>query len=222
MRNEATIVLGQRKLLQRFGPGLIHAFIFWGFLVLAPTILIAMIGVVSKHSTLPWLGHQGWFAFLVDVFAVLVLVGVVGALWIRKVQRPTRFEGSHLGEADLILALIATIATTLLLWHADPDRARAQRVAGLLGARLRSAVATCSLTMGPPACSSACSSGPTSSRSCRSWPTCRGPSTCTSPPPPSTSGMAAPDRAGGSSRCALTTPTFPRRTSASAPGPPPT
>lgn len=117
-RNEATIVLGQRKLLQRFGPGLIHAFIFWGFLVLTPTILIAMIGVVDRHSTFPWLGDQGWFAFLVDVFAVLVLVGVAAALWIRKVQRPERFKGSHMGEADLILALIATIATTLLLWHA--------------------------------------------------------------------------------------------------------
>jgi Fe-S oxidoreductase len=118
-RNEATIVLGQRKLLQRLGPGLIHAFIFWGFLVLAPTILIALIGVIDKHATLPWLGHQGWFAFLVDLFAVLVLVGVLAALWIRKVQRPARFQGSHLGEADLILALIATIATTLLLWHAS-------------------------------------------------------------------------------------------------------
>jgi Fe-S oxidoreductase len=116
--HEATIVLGQRKLLQRIGPGLIHAFIFWGFLVLGPTIVIAMIGVVSKHATFPWLGHQGWYAFLVDVFAVLVLIGVVSALYIRKVQRPRRFEGSHLGEADLILALIATIATTLLLWHA--------------------------------------------------------------------------------------------------------
>jgi Fe-S oxidoreductase len=34
------------------------------------------------------------------------------------VQRPKRFEGSHLGEADLILALIAGIVATLLLWHA--------------------------------------------------------------------------------------------------------
>jgi heterodisulfide reductase subunit C len=38
---------------------------------------------------------------------------------IRKIQRPARFEGSHLGEADLILALIAGIVTTLLLWHAS-------------------------------------------------------------------------------------------------------
>ena len=116
--HEATIVLGQRKLLQRLGPGLLHAFIFWGFIVLAPTILVAMIGAVSKRATLPWLGHQGWYAFLVDIFATLVLVGVAGAFWIRKVQRPDRFKGSHLGEADLILALIATIALSLLLWHA--------------------------------------------------------------------------------------------------------
>ena len=118
VRNEGAIVLGQRKLLARLGPGLIHAFIFWGFLVLGPTIVIAMIGAVSKHATFPWLGHQGWYALLVDVFAVLVLVGVVAALWIRKVRRPVRFAGSHLGEADLILALIAVIALSLLGWHA--------------------------------------------------------------------------------------------------------
>jgi Fe-S oxidoreductase len=116
-RNEAVIVLGQRKLLQRLVPGVIHTAIFWGFLVLFPTIVMAMIGAVDKHATLPWLGHQGWFALMVDVFAVLVLAGVVGAALIRKVQRPKRFEGSHLREADLILLLIAGIVTTLLLWH---------------------------------------------------------------------------------------------------------
>jgi Fe-S oxidoreductase len=119
VKNEAVIVLGQKKLLQRLVPGLIHAAIFWGFLVLFPTIVIAMIGAVSRDATLPWLGHQGWFALMVDVFAVLVLVGVIGAVAIRKIQRPARFEGSHLGEADLILALIAGIVTTLLLWHAS-------------------------------------------------------------------------------------------------------
>jgi len=119
VKNEAEIVLGQRKLLQRLGPGLMHAAIFWGFVVLFPTIVIAMIGAVDREATLPWLGHQGWFALLVDVFATLVLAGVLAAVYIRKVERPRRFEGSHLGEADLILALIAGIVSTLLLWHAS-------------------------------------------------------------------------------------------------------
>jgi Fe-S oxidoreductase len=116
---EAVVVVGQSKLLQRLVPGLVHAAIFWGFLVLFPTIVIAMIGAVDPHSTLPWLGAQGWYALMVDVFAVLVLAGVVAAFFIRKVQRPKRFVGSHLGEADLILALIAGIVITLLVWHAS-------------------------------------------------------------------------------------------------------
>ena len=116
---EAVVVVGQSKLLQRLLPGLMHAAIFWGFLVLFPTILIAMIGAVDPHATLPWLGAQGWYALLVDVFALLVLLGVITAFVIRKVQRPKRFVGSHIGEADLILAMIAGIVITLFLWHSS-------------------------------------------------------------------------------------------------------
>ena len=112
-------MIGQRKLLQRLVPGLMHAAIFWGFLVLFPTIVIAMIGAADPHTTLPWLGEQGWYALLVDVFAVLVFAGVVTAFVIRKLVRPKRFVGSHLGEADLILVLIAGIVITLVLWHAS-------------------------------------------------------------------------------------------------------
>jgi Fe-S oxidoreductase len=117
---EATVVVGQSKLLQRLTPGLVHAAIFWGFIVLFPTIVLAMIGVVEGPVTaVPWLEAQGWFALAVDVFALLVLLGVAGAFLIRKVQRPPRFKGSHLGEADLILLLIAGIVLTLFLWHAS-------------------------------------------------------------------------------------------------------
>jgi len=119
VRAEAIDVIGQRKLLQRLVPGLMHAAIFWGFLVLFPTIVIAMIGAADPRSTLPWLGEQGWYALLVDIFAVLVFAGVLTAFVIRKVVRPKRFVGSHVGEADLILALIAGIVVTLLMWHAS-------------------------------------------------------------------------------------------------------
>ncbi len=112
VRNEAEIVLGQRKLLQRLVPGLMHAFIFWGFLVLAPTIVLAGIDAAGGHVTTP-----EWYRALSDVFACLVLVGVVTAVVIRKVVRPQRFAGSHRGEADVILGLIALVVLTLLGWH---------------------------------------------------------------------------------------------------------
>ena len=94
MGNEAVVVLGQRKLLQRLGPGVMHAFIFWGFLVLFPTIFMAIAAILdrdeplSSSAPLGWLESQGWYALLVDVFATLVLVGVAAAFGIRKVQRP--------------------------------------------------------------------------------------------------------------------------------------
>ena len=93
MRTEATVVLGQRKLSSDSEQARC-TFIFQGFVVLFPTIVMALLGAVDPDWTLPWLGHQGWFFLLVDVFCVLVLVGVVSAFGIRKVQRPARFEGA--------------------------------------------------------------------------------------------------------------------------------
>ena len=128
VRNEAVIVLGQRKLLQRLVPGLMHAFIFWGFLVLFPTIVAAAVAAVDKHFEIP----ATWFGDLVDVFVVLVLAGVVIAVVIRTVVRPARFEGSHRGEGYVILALIAGVVLTLLCWHAAATAAGLETHAGFL------------------------------------------------------------------------------------------
>src|SRR5947208_3200582 len=110
---EATVVLGQRKLLQRAIPGLMHAFIFWGFLVLLTTIVEAMGAIFSRSFRLPLIGDTPALNLIQDVFAALVLVGVITAFVIRKVQRPDRFKGSHLREADYILLWIAGIIVTL-------------------------------------------------------------------------------------------------------------
>jgi Fe-S oxidoreductase len=118
VRREVVHVLGQRKLLQKLGPGLMHATIFWGFLILLPTILEAAIAIVDRGAHLPLIGDASWFLFLSDLFAALVIVGVAAAFFIRKVLRPERFRGSHLREADLILTWILAIVTTLLLWNA--------------------------------------------------------------------------------------------------------
>jgi len=136
VRNEVELVLGQRKLLQRLVPGLMHAFIFWGFLVLLPTILMAMIAAVDERTELPWLGRQTWFGWMVDLFVVLVLAGVVTAVVIRKAVRPERFRGSHRFEADFILIMIAGVVTTLLCWHAAAHAAGLNDHVGPLSALL--------------------------------------------------------------------------------------
>jgi Fe-S oxidoreductase len=118
-RREAIHVLGQRKLFQKAVPGLMHAAIFWGFLVLFPTIVEAMLAIVDPSWTLPLLGNWPPFLFAVDLFATLVLVGVITAFAIRKIQRPDRFRGSHMQEADRILLAIAAIVISLLLWNAS-------------------------------------------------------------------------------------------------------
>ncbi|MEX0651818.1 MAG: (Fe-S)-binding protein, partial [Actinomycetota bacterium] len=113
-----THVIGQRKLFQRFVPGLMHAAIFWGFVVLLPTIAEAAIAIVDPDGHLPLIGETTVFAWIVDVFGFAVLAGVTAAVVIRKVQRPDRFRGSHLGEADRILLMITAIVVSLLLWQA--------------------------------------------------------------------------------------------------------
>ncbi len=112
---EGTQVLAQRKLFQRFGPGLMHALIFWGFLVLLTTIAEAVAQAIDPDAALPWIGRSGWLGLLQDLFAAGVLVGIAMALWIRLVQRPERFIGSHTREAYRILGWIALIVLTLFL-----------------------------------------------------------------------------------------------------------
>jgi len=110
---EGTQVLGQRKLFQRGLPGLMHALIFWGFLVLLTTIVEAVGQVISPSFAIPLIGHSGWLGLLQDGFAALVALGIGIALWIRLVQRPERFVGSHTREAYRILFWILWIVLTL-------------------------------------------------------------------------------------------------------------
>jgi Fe-S oxidoreductase len=114
VEQEVTVVLGQRKLLQRPVPGLMHAFIFWGFIVLLTTIAEAFGEVLQRTFAIPLIGRSGWLGLIQDAFAVLVIVGIAMAVFIRKVQRPERFKGSHLEEADFILLMILGIMLTLL------------------------------------------------------------------------------------------------------------
>ncbi len=118
LANEVVIALGQKKLLQRFGPGLMHALIFWGFLVLFTTIIEAFGLVFTRDFSIPIIGEMHGLGLAQDLFAIAVAVGVYMAVFFRKVQRSDRFIGSHMEEADFILLMILGIVLTFLMLNA--------------------------------------------------------------------------------------------------------
>ncbi|MFN2490749.1 MAG: (Fe-S)-binding protein [Actinomycetota bacterium] len=118
LKDQVIVVFGQRKLLQWTLPGVMHFLIFWGFIVLFTTIVEAFGAIYSEDFYLPLIGSWGPLGALQDLFIAAVFVGVALALAIRKLQRPGRFKGSHLREADFILLTIAGIMLTVLLARA--------------------------------------------------------------------------------------------------------
>src|SRR5207249_487362 len=69
--------------------------------------------VITRSFQLPLIGNTPGLNLIQDGFAGLVLVGVTIAFYIRKAERPDRFKGSHLREADYILLWIVGIILTL-------------------------------------------------------------------------------------------------------------
>jgi Fe-S oxidoreductase/nicotinamide riboside transporter PnuC len=123
VETQLTEVLGQRKLLKWSVPGAAHAATFWGFIVLLLTIIEAYGDLFSRTFAIPGIGHWAFIAFIEDLFAVGVLAGIVTFTVIRLRQDPhkegrkSRFFGSHTRAAWLVLAMIAAVIITLLIYR---------------------------------------------------------------------------------------------------------
>ena len=120
---EATEVLGQKKLLKWTIPGVAHVFAFWGFLILGITVVTAFGELVIEHWHVPIIGTWVAVRFMEDLFAVLVLVGIIMFAIIRLANNPakqgraSRFFGSHTKGAWLVLLMIFLVVATLLIYR---------------------------------------------------------------------------------------------------------
>ncbi len=116
---EVTEVLGQRKLLKWTVPGLAHFFVFWGFIILLTVYIEAYGALFSKKFAIPGIGSWAVLGFLQDFIALAVLAGIIVFAVIRIVDSParlgrnSRFAGSHLGGAWLILFMIFLVVLTM-------------------------------------------------------------------------------------------------------------
>ena len=121
LRSLLAYVGGQRRLFRFLIPGTAHFFIFWGFLILFPTILQAILeGLLAAFRPgfeLPILGRLGPYALLQDLFILSVIVAVLNGLFLRIVKDPERYKGSHRRQAVLVLFYILAIMSSLLVMN---------------------------------------------------------------------------------------------------------
>ncbi len=123
IETQFTEVLGQKKLLKWSVPGMAHVFVFLGFLILGLTVVEAFGELFIADFAFPIIGTWPIVRFAEDLFAVLVLVGVVVFAVIRLRNNPakegrwSRFFGSHLSGAWIVLGMIFLVVFTLLTYR---------------------------------------------------------------------------------------------------------
>jgi len=116
-------VFGQRKLLKWSIPGLAHFFVFWAFVLLLTVYIEAYGSLFAATFHIPVIGQFGLLGFLQDSIALAALAGIVVFAVIRvrnspkRLDRRSRFAGSHLGGAWLILFMIFNVIWTMFLFR---------------------------------------------------------------------------------------------------------
>ncbi|MGZ4189267.1 MAG: (Fe-S)-binding protein [Actinomycetota bacterium] len=119
MKYHAAKVLGQKKLFQWEGPGSLHALTFWGFLIVQVMLIESVGELFSPNFAIPGPFRWGWWGALGDTFLCAVAFALIGFTIIRIKNRPkregrkSRFFGSHLWQAYLILVMIFGVISTV-------------------------------------------------------------------------------------------------------------
>ncbi|MGZ6864298.1 MAG: (Fe-S)-binding protein, partial [Blastococcus sp.] len=112
-------VFGQKRLLKWSVPGVAHFVTFWAFIILTLTIIEAVGALFDPHFAIPLIGHWRAVGFLEDLIGTLLLVSLAVFAYIRsknspaRLERSSRFYGSHTGPAWLVLFMISMVAVTL-------------------------------------------------------------------------------------------------------------
>jgi Fe-S oxidoreductase/nitrate reductase gamma subunit len=119
LRKVLVFVLGQARLIGGdFWPGLMHATIFWGFIVLTLGTIEFFGKGVAESFFLPFLSDTPAYLVLEDVFSLAVIAALAYAAFRRIVTRPRRLTLSP--EGLIILFMIFGLMVTDLV--ADAGR----------------------------------------------------------------------------------------------------
>jgi Fe-S oxidoreductase len=110
-------VLGQKAVLRKKVAGIMHATIFWGFLVITTGTLEQFVTTLYQPANFQFIGHSAYFGlvFMQDLFTFLVLLAVGYACYRRFLVRPEALGKSH--DANVILCLTGSLMISILLMN---------------------------------------------------------------------------------------------------------
>ncbi|MBI2885639.1 MAG: 4Fe-4S dicluster domain-containing protein [Chloroflexi bacterium] len=111
-------VIAQKKVFDNSYSGVLHALIFWGFIIWQPFTLNLVLEGLSQQIALGTLLGPIWqaYIFVVEVASVGILIGVAMAVYRRIVIRPPFMHTA--ADAYIILGLIAGLMLTYFLSEA--------------------------------------------------------------------------------------------------------
>lgn len=121
--NVIRIALGQSKMVVRPIPGILHIFVYVGFIIINIELLeIVIDGLFGTHRVLSTVLPEGLYNFLIGSFEILALLVIVGVVlfWTRRnIQKLKRFwsremKGWPKNDANIIL-YIETVLMVLFL-----------------------------------------------------------------------------------------------------------
>ena len=138
LKKVVTVAFGQSKLFREFVPGLMHALIFWGFVVLLFAVVEAIGEGLVPGFSFRFLGPLYPVLIAMEEFFVgCVVLSVLFALYRRYVIRPKRLDVDRHGTIDATLILVAIL---LIMVSMIGQNAAHMDLEGVQGARFLSSV----------------------------------------------------------------------------------
>lgn len=117
-------VLLQKKLFKQPLRGLMHLFIFYGFIVYSITTINQMIEGFVDGFHIPVLLDPNWpavantYAFLLDLFTLLVIVGLIYFAWRRYITRAPNLDRPSTPSA-IVISMIAILMISGMVMEAS-------------------------------------------------------------------------------------------------------
>lgn len=107
--------LGHTRMLQWTWIGIMHWFVFAGFIFLSSMVLGAYFQIFDAHQALPIIGHWVIYEWPAEILSWLTLIGIVYLIAVRQKNHPrslgrkSRFFGSTFWQAYFVEAIIFTV-----------------------------------------------------------------------------------------------------------------